>query len=82
MAVVIAAPASGSGKTLLSLALVSWARSLGRVIQPFKVGPDYLDPQLLSAAAGRPCRNLDSNLCGDDWVLRAFHGYSLSLIHI
>ena len=78
MAVVIAAPASGSGKTLLSLALVSWARSLGRVIQPFKVGPDYLDPQLLSAAAGRPCRNLDSNLCGDDWVLRAFHGYSRS----
>ena len=56
MAVVIAAPASGSGKTLLSLALLSWARSTGRIIQPYKVGPDYLDPQLLSTAAGRSCR--------------------------
>ena len=78
MAVVIAAPASGSGKTLLSLALLSWARSTGRIIQPYKVGPDYLDPQLLSTAAGRSCRNLDSNLCGESWVVRAFHGYSRS----
>ena len=51
MAVVIAAPASGSGKTLLSLVLLAWARSKGLTIQPFKVGPDYLDPQLLSATA-------------------------------
>ena len=54
MAVVIAAPASGSGKTLLSLTLLSWARHQGKSIQPFKVGPDYLDPQLLSAIAERP----------------------------
>ena len=59
MACVIAAPASGSGKTLLSLCLIAWARQLGFSIQPFKVGPDYLDPQLLSLAATRPCRNLD-----------------------
>ena len=51
MACVIAAPASGSGKTLLSLCLIAWARQLGHSIQPFKVGPDYLDPQLLSLAA-------------------------------
>ena len=75
MAVVIAAPASGSGKTLLTLSLLAWARSQGHSIQPFKVGPDYLDPQLLSAAAGHPCRNLDINLCGEAWVERAFHGY-------
>ena len=75
MAVVIAAPASGSGKTLLSLALLAWARIQGHSIQPFKVGPDYLDPQLLSTIAQRPCRNLDLNLCGAPWVQRAFHGY-------
>ena len=44
MAVVIAAPASGSGKTLLTLSLLAWARAQGHSIQPFKVGPDYLDP--------------------------------------
>ena len=75
MAAVIAAPASGSGKTLLSLALLSWAQQNGRRIQPFKVGPDYLDAQLLSQASGQACRNLDLNLCGEDWVRRAFHGY-------
>tara|TARA_B000000565_G_scaffold27896_1_gene18892 strand:+ start:569 stop:1996 length:1428 start_codon:yes stop_codon:yes gene_type:complete len=75
MAAVIAAPASGSGKTLLSLALLSWAQQQGRRIQAFKVGPDYLDAQLLSQASGQACRNLDLNLCGDAWVRRAFHGY-------
>ena len=75
MAAVIAAPASGSGKTLLSLALLSWAQQNGRRIQAFKVGPDYLDAQLLSQASGQACRNLDLNLCGEAWVRRAFHGY-------
>ena len=55
MACVIAAPASGSGKTLLTLCLIAWARRLRKSIQPFKVGPDYLDPQLLSLSAGRVC---------------------------
>lgn len=75
MACVIAAPASGSGKTLLSLVLLAWARSQQLNIQPFKVGPDYLDPQLLSATSGNPCRNLDPILCGEHWVKRSFHGF-------
>ncbi len=76
MACLIAAPCSGSGKTLLSLCLTALAHERGLVLQPFKVGPDYLDPQLLAAVAGRPCRNLDTLLCGPEWVRRSFrwHG--------
>ena len=81
MPCLIAAPASGSGKTLLSLALTALARRRGQTIQTFKVGPDYLDPQLLSAASGRPCRNLDPLLCGEAWVRQSFqqHGSSAAL---
>lgn len=75
MACLIAAPSSGSGKTLLSLSLIAWAKRKGLSIQPFKVGPDYLDPQILGASAGRLCRNLDLPLCGSDWVRTSFHGY-------
>ena len=56
MACVITAPSSSSGKTLLSLVLISWARCNGQSIQPFKVGPDYLDPQLLSLTSNKICR--------------------------
>jgi len=72
MACLIAAPCSGSGKTLLSLCLTALVRQRGETIQTFKVGPDYLDPQLLTLASGRPCRNLDGLLCGIDWVKRSF----------
>ncbi len=76
MSCLIAAPCSGSGKTLLSLSLVAVARQRGESVQPFKVGPDYLDPQLLGAVAGRPCRNLDPLLCGEAWVGHSYrwHG--------
>jgi cobyrinic acid a,c-diamide synthase len=76
MSCLIAAPCSGSGKTLLSLCLAAVIRARGDTLQAFKVGPDYLDPQLLGAVAGRPCRNLDPLLCGEEWVRRAYrwHG--------
>ena len=73
MACLIAAPCSGSGKTLLSLTLAAVAGRRGESLQPFKVGPDYLDPQLLSAVAGLPCRNLDPILCGERWLRDCFH---------
>jgi len=76
MACLIAAPSSGSGKTLLSLCLAAWARAQGRRLQPFKVGPDYLDPQLLSRVSGLTCRNLDPLLCGPEWLERCFAWHS------
>ena len=66
MACVISAISSNSGKTLLSLLLISWLKSISKTVQTFKVGPDYLDPQQLSAVSNKACRNLDVILSGEN----------------
>ncbi|MDH3658552.1 MAG: cobyrinate a,c-diamide synthase, partial [Alphaproteobacteria bacterium] len=62
--VIVAAPASGSGKTTVTLALLRALRAEGRKVGSFKVGPDYIDPVFHARASGRICPNLDS------WAMR------------
>lgn len=56
---VIAAPRSGSGKTLVTLGLLAALRARGLAIAPAKTGPDYIDTAILSRVAGTPAINLD-----------------------
>jgi cobyrinic acid a,c-diamide synthase len=64
-ALLVAAPASGQGKTTVVAALARLHTRLGRKVRVFKCGPDFLDPQIHALASGAPCENIDFRMCGE-----------------
>jgi cobyrinic acid a,c-diamide synthase len=62
--IILAAPASGSGKTVLTLGLLRHLARAGHRVASAKAGPDYIDPSFHAAASGAPCLNLDP------WAMR------------
>ncbi|NMP23690.1 cobyrinate a,c-diamide synthase [Sulfobacillus harzensis] len=72
----IGAPASGSGKTTISLALMALLTAHGKRVQAFKVGPDYIDPAFHHLITGRHSYNLDVWMGGEEDVRRTFTRHS------
>ncbi|MFA6001364.1 MAG: cobyrinate a,c-diamide synthase [Thermoleophilia bacterium] len=69
--IVISAPHRSSGKTTLSIGLCAALARAGKKVQPFKKGPDFIDPMWLTAAAGRDCRNLDLFMMGNEEIMKS-----------
>ena len=72
----ITAPASGSGKTILTCALLAALKKRGRTPCAFKCGPDYIDPMFHRSVLGVESHNLDLFLAGEDDVRRLYAKYS------
>ena len=64
-ALLLAAPASGQGKTTVTAGLARYHRNRGRTVRIFKTGPDFLDPMILARAAGQPVHQLDLWMVGE-----------------
>lgn len=81
---VIGAPQGRCGKTTFTVGLLRALKRRGTVVQPFKKGPDFIDPSWHSAAAGRECRNLDAFFMDPDQIrlslIKASQGSTLSII--
>jgi cobyrinic acid a,c-diamide synthase len=70
--VLVSAAHKSSGKTTVSIGLCAALKARGHSVQPYKKGPDYIDPMWLSQASGRACRNLDLYLMEREEILSTF----------
>jgi cobyrinic acid a,c-diamide synthase len=68
----ISSPQGHSGKTIVTIGLCNALKRRGLVIQPFKKGPDFIDPSWLTIAAGRSCRNLDLFLVPKEKLIQTY----------
>lgn len=76
MALVIAGERSGVGKTTVTLTLLASLRRRDRLVQSFKVGPDYIDPMFHRHVTRRACRNLDPVLTSEAYIQQCFARHS------
>ncbi len=74
----ISAAHKSSGKTTLSIGLCAALAETGLSVQPYKKGPDYIDPMWLGRASGRPCHNLDFFTMGEQEIIHTIDHYSTS----
>ena len=79
---VIAGATSGVGKTSITSAIIYGIKKQGYSVQPFKVGPDYIDPSYLSAISGKDTKNLDVWLMGESELVHSFVKNSTSDISV
>ncbi|MDH5547521.1 MAG: hydrogenobyrinic acid a,c-diamide synthase (glutamine-hydrolyzing) [Gammaproteobacteria bacterium] len=73
--VLISAAHKSSGKTTISMGLCAALQAQGKIVQPFKKGPDYIDPMWLAQASGRNCYNLDYHTMGKEELRGTFRRY-------